>query len=73
MKKFTIVLAAVALLASSIELSAQNQPVRRVQRRPCATRSGECCGVNACTIAAGIGILVAIAAVALISNNAHSH
>lgn len=38
-----------------------------------AYRSGQQAGVNGCAIAAGIGIIVAIAAVAVISNNSHSH
>jgi hypothetical protein len=76
MKKIAVLLLALSTLGSSMDLSAQAPytiPTSQPVNRPRAQRSGQQAGVSGAAIAAGIGIIVAIAAVALISNNAHSH
>lgn len=78
MKKYASFIMAFALLTSSIELKAQAMPPAVAQtmsapQKPRAFRSGVSKGVNLSAIAAGVGIIVAIAAIAIISNNSHSH
>lgn len=69
-KKIAGALAAVALLATAANVDAQN--AQRQRRRP-APQAGVDNAINGAAIAAGIGLIVAIAAVALISNNQHTH
>lgn len=69
MKKFVLAFTLITLLTFSTETVAQNYVVRRPQ----AAHSGERSGISGATIAAGLGVIVAIAAIALISNNSHSH
>lgn len=85
MKKYASLITSFALLMTTIESNAQNIPappnsippavannISRPQH-PRAYRSGVASGVNSAAIAAGVGIIVAIAAIAVISNNSHSH
>jgi hypothetical protein len=78
MKKYASLIMAFAFLISSIEVKAQAIPPAVAQtmsspQKPRAYRSGISNGVNLSAIAAGVGIIVAIAAIAIISNNSHSH
>jgi hypothetical protein len=82
MKKYAGIITAFALITNLTSIYAQNsttsmppavaQSVSRPQY-PRAHRSGVTSGVNGAAIAAGVGIIVAIAAIAIISNNSHSH
>ncbi|MDR3624884.1 MAG: hypothetical protein P4L16_07090 [Chlamydiales bacterium] len=68
MKKLATIFALVSLMTFSTQAFSQQN-----NRRPQAAYAGQQSGISGATIAAGIGVIVAIAAIALISNNSHSH
>ncbi len=62
MKRFLALVVGLAVVTSAGELNAQN-----------AARGGSRSGVRGTAVAIGIGVVAAIAAIALISNNSSSH
>ena len=71
MKKLLILGASLSLLAMGSQAFAQQQG--RQTMRPRAARSGASSGISGGTIAVGVGVVAAIAAIALIANNSSSH
>lgn len=67
MKKWLFLGAVLALISTSVDVNAQQR------RRPVAASRGVFSGISGSTVAVGVGVVAAIAAIALIANNSTSH